>query len=108
MRVNSKNKQVVILPEGTYPSKVSSIIGKPNESNPTKIVFGFQVEGYDKELTKENPASFVAGSPLRADTETIIGRSFTTKEADEGVELTTLIGNLSATDNSLLLSSNLI
>lgn len=93
MKISAKTKkQDAILQEGTYNATVSSVTGKPTEAEPTKVVFGFKVDGYDKELTKENPASFVAGSPLRADTETIIGRSFTTDEADEGIELKTLVG----------------
>ena len=87
-----KTKQVVVLEEGTYPATVSYAIGKPNETKPTKIVFGFKVEGYDKEVAKENPTSFAAGSPLRSDTETIMSRSFTTDEANEGVDLKSLIG----------------
>lgn len=87
-----KTKQVVVLEEGTYNAAVSSITGKPNETKPTKIAFGFKVEGYDKEVFKENPISFAAGSPLRSDTETILGRSFTTDEANEGIDLATLVG----------------
>jgi hypothetical protein len=92
MKISAKTKQVATLEEGTYAATLSSVTGKPTETNPTKVVFGFKVEGFDKELTKENPASFVAGSPLRSDTETIIGRSFTTDEANDGIELTTLVG----------------
>ena len=87
-----KTKQVVVLEEGTYNSNVSSVTGKPNETKPTKIVFGFKVEGFDKEIFKDNPVSFSAGSPLRSDTETILGRSFTTDEANDGIDLATLVG----------------
>ena len=87
-----KTKQVTVLDEGTFNATVSSITGKPNETKPTKIVFGFRVEGYEKEVFKDNPVSFAAGSPLRSDTETIIGRSFTTNEANDGIDLTTLVG----------------
>ena len=85
-------KKEVNLEEGTYNATVSSITGKPNETKPKNILFGFKVDDYDKELTKDNPANFKAGSPLRSDTETILGRSFTTQEAEDGFELTTLIG----------------
>jgi hypothetical protein len=87
-----KTKRVVVLEEGTYNATASSITGKPTEAKPTKILFGFKVEGYDKEVFKENPVSFAAGSPLRTDTETILGRSFTTDEANEGIDLATLVG----------------
>jgi hypothetical protein len=87
-----KTKQVAVLEEGTFNATVSSITGKPNETKPTKIVFGFKVDGYDKEICKDNPVSFAAGSPLRSDTETIMGRSFTTDEANDGIDLTTLVG----------------
>lgn len=87
-----KTKQVATLEEGTYNARVSSITGTPNETKPTKVVFGFKVEDYDKEVFKDNPVSFVAGSPLRSDTETIMNRSFTTDEANEGVDLKSLIG----------------
>ena len=92
MIVSAKTKQVTVLGEGTYHATVSSVSGKPNETNPTKVIFGFKVEGYDKELTKDNPASFVAGSPLRSDTETLINRSFTTDEANDGYDLKKLTG----------------
>ena len=87
----AKTKQVIVLDEGTYPATVSSVTAKPNEAKPTKIVFGFKVEGYDKEVCKDNPVSFAAGSPLRSDTETIMGRSFTTDEANDGIDLSTLV-----------------
>jgi hypothetical protein len=87
-----KTKQVIVLDEGTYNATVSSVVGKPNETKSTKIVFGFKVNGYDKELFKDNPVSFAAGSPLRTDTETILGRSLTTDEAAEGIDLNTLAG----------------
>ena len=87
-----KVKQVQVLAEGTFNATVSSVTAKPNEAKPTKIVFGFKVEGYDKEVCKDNPVSFAAGSPLRSDTETIMGRSFTTDEANDGIDLTTLVG----------------
>lgn len=87
-----KTKQVVVLDEGTFNATVSSVTAKPNETKPTKFVFGFKVEGYDKEVFKDNPLSFAAGSPLRSDTETILGRSFTTDEANEGIDLNTLVG----------------
>ena len=88
-----KTKQVAVLEEGTFNAKVSSVTPKPTEAKATKIVFGFKVEGYDKEITKDNPVSFAAGSPLRSDTETILGRSFTTDEANAGFELTNLVGS---------------
>ena len=87
----AKTKQVIVLDEGTYPTTVSSVNGKPNEAKATKIVFGFKVNGYDKEVFKDNPVSFAAGSPLRSDTETIMGRSFTTDEANDGIDLSTLV-----------------
>jgi hypothetical protein len=87
-----KTKQVAVLREGTYNATVGSVDPKPNEAKANKIVFGFKVEGYDKEVTKDNPTSFAAGSPLRTDTETIIGRSFTTDEANAGVDLKSLVG----------------
>jgi hypothetical protein len=87
-----KTKQVIVLDEGTFNATASSVTAKPNETKPTKIVFGFKVDGYDKEITKDNPVSFAAGSPLRSDTETILGRSFTTDEANDGIDLTTLVG----------------
>ena len=88
-----KVKQVQVLAEGTFNATVSSVTAKPNEAKPTKFVFGFKVDGYDKEVFKDNPLSFAAGSPLRSDTETIIGRSFTTEEANKGYELSNLVGN---------------
>ena len=87
-----KTKQVAVLSEGTYDATVSSVTGKPNENKPTKIVFGFKVDDYDKEVMKEIPPSFVAGSPLRSDTETIMNRSLTTEEANTGVDVKTLVG----------------
>lgn len=87
-----KTKQVVVLEEGTFNATVSSVTAKPNEDKPTKFVFGFKVDGYDKEVFKDNPLSFAAGSPLRSDTETIMGRSFTTDEANDGIDLSTLVG----------------
>lgn len=87
-----RTKQVTVLAEGTYHATVGSVTGKPNEDEPTKIVFGFKVDNYDKEITKEIPPSFVAGSPLRSDTETIMNRSLTTEEANQGVDVKTLVG----------------
>lgn len=87
-----KTKQVLVLAEGTFNATVSSVTAKPNEDKPTKFVFGFKVEGYDKEVFKDNPLSFAAGSPLRSDTETLLRRSFTTDEANKGIDLTTLVG----------------
>ncbi len=87
-----KTKQVIVLDEGTFNATVSSVTAKPNETKPTKYVLGFKVEGYDKEVCKDNPVSFAAGAPLRSDTETILDRSFTTDEANAGIDLTTLVG----------------
>jgi hypothetical protein len=91
--ISAKRKKEVAIPEeGTYNATVSSVIGRPAEGEPKRILIGFKVDGYAKDIIKENPAAFIAGSPLRADTETILGRSFTTDEADQGFELTKLVG----------------
>ena len=92
MKIIAKTPQVSVLAEGTYDATVGSITPKPNETEPTKIISGFNIEGYDKEVMKETPASFVAGSPLREDTETIIRRKLTEEEEKKGFELNTLVG----------------
>ena len=92
MKIKVKTKHDAVLAEGTYNTAVSSVTPKPTEAQPTKILLGFKVDGYQKELIKENPASFNAGSPLRADAETILSRSFTHEEDKSGFELNTLIG----------------
>jgi len=92
MKIKSTTKHEEVLVEGTYNTAVNSVTPKPSEAKPKVIQVGFKAEGYDKELHKELPASFNEGSPLRADTETILGRRLTAEEVKDGFELNTLIG----------------
>ena len=93
MKIVNKSKQGAILREGTYDNAtVSSVTPKPSETKPKTIVLGFKVDGYDKEIIKENGASFAADSPLRSDAETILGRRLNQQEDENGLELNVLIG----------------
>ena len=56
----------------------------PMKQSPRKSFLG--------SILRDTPASFVAGSPLREDTETIIRRKLTEEEEKKGFELNTLVG----------------
>jgi hypothetical protein len=91
MIIKSKTTNRVLLAEGTYAAKVGSVKGKPDDSNPKKIMLGYKIEQCDEEIFKELPASFEDGTPLRKDVETIFGRQLNRNEADAGIDLNTLI-----------------
>lgn len=88
--LKSKVKKSSLLKEGHYSAKVSSVKGKPDETNPRKILIGFKIAGYEPEVFKELPASFELDSFLVKDMESILGKGFTKTEIEEGVDLTTL------------------
>ena len=93
MIIHVKTKQqVAIPPEATFNATAHSVTAKPNEAKPEKIVLGFKIDGYEKEIPKEFSASFILGSPLRTDTITMLGRSLTTEESENGMDLNKLIG----------------
>ncbi len=91
MIVKSK-KTSRLVPEGTHLASLASVIGKPNDTEPKKIIFGFKVNGHEGEVTKEVPVSFEERAPLRKDAETLQGRQLTAKEAEEGINLQALVG----------------
>ncbi len=91
MIVKSK-KTSRLVPEGTHPASLVSVTGKPNDIEPKKIIFGFKVNGHEGELTKEVPVSFEERATLRKDVETLQGRQLTAKEAEEGINLQSLVG----------------
>lgn len=81
-----------LIPEGTYSATLKSIKGVPDDSNPRKVIIGFKPDGHEIEVNKEFPASFDDGKPLRKDVETIIGRQFTSNQAQAGYDIAKLIG----------------
>lgn len=91
MIVKSK-KASRLVPEGPHPAAVSSITGKPNDSEPKKVVIRFKVGNREEEITKELPVSFEERAPLRKDVETLLGRQLTANEAETGLDLQTLVG----------------
>jgi hypothetical protein len=91
MIIKSKNT-MAILKEGRYPATVGSIKAKPDEIKPKKIVFGYKIQGHEAEVEKEVPVSFEVDSPLRKDVETLLGRQLTKSEAENGIDLNTVVG----------------
>ena len=91
IKVKTK-QQVAIPPEATYDATVNSVTPKPNEAKPEKVIGGFKIDGYEKEIPTESSPSFILGSPLRTDTITILGRTLTTAESEKGMDLNLLIG----------------
>ena len=91
MLVKTKTKRTSLIAEGSYKATVSSITAKPDEANQKKVIFGFKLEGHAGEVNKEVPFSFEEETMLRRDVETILGRQFTSKEAEEGFDLDTLV-----------------
>ena len=87
----SKPKNALIA-EGTYPAKLNSIAGLPDNDKPKKARLGFMIEGHETELFKEVPASFDPGKPLRKDAESILGSELTATDAQAGFNMDTLIG----------------
>lgn len=81
-----------LIPEGAYPTTLSSIKGLPDEQKPKKVALGFKIKGYETEVTKELPLSFDDGKPLRQDVETLLGRELTSTEAQAGYDIDQLIG----------------
>ena len=92
MILKSKPTNKNLLNQGHYVAKVSSVAGKPDDANPKKVVFGFKIDGYGQEVTKELPASLDDGTPLRADVETLLGRQLTRTEAENGYDPKSLAG----------------
>jgi hypothetical protein len=91
MIIKTKPTKSVILSEGSYLAKVASIKGSPDNTSPKKILFGFKVEGHEGEVSKELPYSFEEGAPLRKDVETLLGKQLRGDEAENGLDLDTLL-----------------
>lgn len=91
MIVKSK-KTSRLIPEGSHIATLASVTGKPNDLSPKKAVFRFSIEGRGEEVTKEVPVSFEERAPLRRDAETLLGRQLTAREAEDGLDLQTLLG----------------
>jgi len=92
MILTASKPKTSLIAEGTYPATLKSIKGVPDDSNPRKVLIGFKPGGHELEVNKEFQASFDDGKPLRKDVETILGRQFTSKEAQTGFDITKLIG----------------
>jgi hypothetical protein len=91
MIVRSK-KTSALLKEGPHRATVSLVTGKPNDEEPKKVVLKFKVESHNELATREVPVSFEERSPLRKDTEAILGRQLTAGEAETGLDLQSLVG----------------
>jgi len=92
MLIKASKPKTSLLAEGTYPATISSIKGLPEGQPPKKVVVGFKPDGEEAEVNKELPASLDEGKPLRKDVETVLGRQFTSSEAQAGYDITKLIG----------------
>jgi hypothetical protein len=92
MMLKASSPKTVLLSEGTYPATLASIKGLPDNTKPKRVALGFKVGNTDIEVTKELPASFDIGKPLRKDAESILGRELTSSEGQAGFDLNTLIG----------------
>lgn len=92
MIVKSK-KSTSLLPEGNHMATVSSVMGKPNNEAPKKIIIRYKVNGHGGEAVREVPNSFEERTPLRKDAEALLGRQLTAKEAEEGVDLEQFINS---------------
>ena len=91
MIVKSK-KASRLVPEGPHVAKLVAVAGKPNDAEPKKVILRFKVEGHDDEVTKQVPVSFEQHAPLRHDAETLLGRQLTANEAEDGLDLQSLVG----------------
>ncbi len=91
MKAKARKLKKPILAEGSYIAKLVSIKGDPNDHDPVKVVCGFKVDGHDEEVTKEMPFALDEGTPLRKDTETILGRELTASQVKDGFELDVLL-----------------
>ena len=78
-----------LIAEGTYPATLKSIKGLPEEK-PRKVEFGFKTDNHEDIVTKELPLSFDEGTPLRNDTETLLGHELKASEAQAGFNPSTL------------------
>jgi hypothetical protein len=92
MIVKAKISNKAIHAEGTYDSIVGSVKGKPNDTEPKKVILGFKIKDHEAEIYKEVAFSFEEDSPLRKDVESILGRQFTKTEATDGFDLNSLLG----------------
>lgn len=91
MIVKSK-KSSRLTPEGPHIATLASVKGKPNDEAPKKAILRFAIDGREDQVTKEVPVSFEEKAPLRRDAETLLGRQLTAKEAEEGLDLSSLVG----------------
>jgi hypothetical protein len=57
-----KSKQIItVLDEGTHPAKPSSVKGKPTENEAKRVLMGFKIDGYEREVFKDTLSSFEPG-----------------------------------------------
>jgi len=92
MLIKASQPKTSLLDEGTYPATFSAVKGLPEGQTPKKVILGFKPDDYDTEVSKELPASLDEGKPLRKDVETLLGRQFTSSEAQAGYDLEKLKG----------------
>ncbi|WCJ60692.1 hypothetical protein NXS98_06080 [Fontisphaera persica] len=92
MKAKAKKIQKAILAEGSYLAKLTSTKYRMNGSEATKVSLCFKIDGCEEEVIKELPFSLDEGTRLRQDVETLLGRQFTAKEAEDGYEIDNLIG----------------
>lgn len=79
-----KQKKEAVLKEGPYEATITSIKGKPEGETPKKLIFGFKVGGYEKEIPYDvAPASMAPGKPLRKFVEMALDRALKDEEAED-------------------------
>lgn len=91
MLIKASQPKTSLIAEGTYPATLSSVKGLPEGQTPKKVILGFKPDDHDSEVGKELPASLDEGKPLRKDVETLLGRQFTSSEAQAGYDITKLV-----------------
>ncbi len=86
-----KHKKEAIPKEGPHEATIASIKGKPEGENPKKLVIGYKVDGYEKEIPFDvTPVSMAPGKPLRKFAETALDRPLKDEEAED-LEFDTLL-----------------
>jgi hypothetical protein len=85
MKIKSKSKKC-LASETVAMAEITDVKFLPDENKPEKCVLSFKIPNHAETLSKEYPPNLDENSPLRRDVQSVLGRTLTTEELEDGYD----------------------